>query len=71
MLRRAALVRTDVPENVTADVIPSSPTLVTLMTEATRSFETLLVTRATWLHIPENVILQNHRLEKLKTGWTL
>jgi hypothetical protein len=79
MLRRVALVRTDVSEErsasiirvrrvgelhivflrsvcrllVTANTIPSSSILVTLMIEVLRSSETSVLTRATWRNIPE------------------
>jgi hypothetical protein len=83
MLRRVALVRTDVSEVlsasiirvtrigvlgtlagissvrrslVTANVVPSSPILVTLM-RALSSSETSVLTRATRRDIPEDVIL--------------
>jgi hypothetical protein len=61
---------------VTANVVPSSLILVTLMMQAIRSSETSVLTRATQLHIPEDDITHSHRRENLKsyfalTGWGL
>jgi hypothetical protein len=69
MLRHVALVRIDVPEErsasiirlrrllVTANLVPSSPIVVILLMEVTRSSETLVLRRATWRNIPEDGIL--------------
>jgi hypothetical protein len=64
------------PLLVTANVVPNSPILVTLMMEAIRSPETSFHTRATLRNIPENSILHSHRHEYLKSyialiGWAL
>jgi hypothetical protein len=42
---------------VTANVVPISPILVTLMMEAIRSTETSVLSRGTQRHIPEDDIL--------------
>jgi hypothetical protein len=92
ILRRVALVRTDVSEVhvasiigvtrigelrllVTANVVSTSPILVTLMMEAIHSSETSVLTRDTRSNTPEDGILHSHRRENLKsyialTGWT-
>jgi hypothetical protein len=59
-----------------ASVVPTSPILVTLMTEALGSYETSVLTRATRRNIPKDTILHSHRRENLKsyiavTGWIL
>jgi hypothetical protein len=60
---------------VTANLVPSSPILVTLMMEALGSSKTSVLTTATRRNIPEDGILHSHRRENLKTyialtGWT-
>jgi hypothetical protein len=52
---------------VTTNVNPSSLILVTLMMEAIRSSETLILTRAAGHHIPEDGILHSHCREKHKS----
>jgi hypothetical protein len=50
---------------VTANVVPSSPILLTLMMEAIRSSETLVLSRTTRRNIPEDGILhKNSALER-------
>jgi hypothetical protein len=92
MLRHGALVRTDVSEELSAsiirvsrtgelgttlaNIIPSSPILVTLMMEELSSSETSVLTRATRRNIPEDVILHSPCRENLRsyialTGWTV
>jgi hypothetical protein len=61
---------------VNANVVPSSPIIVTLMMDAIHTSETSVLTTARWLNISEDGILHSHRRENLKSyialnGWTL
>jgi hypothetical protein len=83
MLRRVALVRTDISDGRIASIISltrfgelgtilavtnnrctlirNTVSLVILMMEAIRCTETSFLTRGTWCHIPEYVIVHSHR----------
>jgi hypothetical protein len=83
MLRRVALVRAEVSEELRASTIRvtrigelgrmlavtirGTPILVTLMMEALSSTETTVLTRATRRYISEDAILHSHRREYLKS----
>jgi hypothetical protein len=68
MLRRVALVRSDVSdEHVAANGFPTSPNLVTLIMEALRSSEMSVLTRTTLCNITEDGILHSHYRENLKS----
>jgi hypothetical protein len=51
---------------VTANIVPSSLILCTLMMEAIHSSEMLVLTRATWCHSLGDSILHSHHCENLE-----
>jgi hypothetical protein len=50
---------------VIANVVPSSPILVTLLMDLLHSSKTLVLKRATWRNIPEDGFLHSHYRENL------
>jgi ribosomal protein L39E len=61
-IQENAILRSHRRENLksyTAKIVPISPIPVTLMMETTHSFETSILTRTTWRHIPEDGIIHN------------
>jgi hypothetical protein len=66
-LSHIAFLRSGFQFLVTANVVPSSPNLVTLMMETIRSSETSVLTRITRRSIPEDGTLHSHRRKNLKS----
>jgi hypothetical protein len=61
---------------VNANVVPSSPIIVTLMMEAIRTSEISVITKVTQRNVSEDGILHSHRREILKSylaliGWAV
>jgi hypothetical protein len=67
LLRRVALVRTDVSDEPGASYIRVTKIFVTLMKVAPGSSETAVLTRATRRNNPEDTILHSHRRGNLKS----
>jgi hypothetical protein len=69
MLRRVALVRTDVSEKLSASFIRVTGIgeLGTMLAVTSNQRTLQRITRATWRNIPEDTILHSHRREHLKS----
>jgi hypothetical protein len=83
MLRRVALVRTDISEELSGSFIRVTgigelgTTLAVTsnrrtlqrkpLKQALNSSETSVLTRATWRNVPEDAVLRSHRRENLKS----
>jgi hypothetical protein len=67
LLRRVALVRTDIPEEPGASSNRVTKIFATLMMEAPGTSETSVITRATRRNNPEDTILHSHRRENFKS----
>jgi hypothetical protein len=67
MVRRVALVRTDVSEELSASIIRVTRISDLGTTLAATSNRRYVPTRATWCNIPEDAILHSHRRENLKS----
>jgi hypothetical protein len=52
---------------LTANIVPSSPILATLMMEAMHSSEASILRKVTWRNIPEDGILHSHCRENFKS----
>jgi hypothetical protein len=75
-LAAVVFLRSVLPLLVTASVVPTSPSLLSLMIEATVSYQKSIFTRTTRCNVQEDDILHSHRRENLKsyialTGWAL
>jgi hypothetical protein len=73
MLRRVALVRADVSEELSASFIRVTrigelgTTLAVTSNRCTLQRKTSVLIRATWRNIPEDTILHSHRRENFKS----
>jgi hypothetical protein len=66
-LETSAFLRSVLQLLVTANVVPSSQIVSTLIMEDTRSSETSVLTRTKRRNIPKDGILHSHRRENLKS----